>query len=161
MTVSASGADGADGVLLTHGNRHGGYALYVSDGHLHYVHNHLGLARFTVSSDTRVPRGDVRLRMELVTTGGPDFSKGHGSPAEVRLLIDDDVVGMGQLPYTVPNLFATAGLSCGYAAFDSVDPSTYLAPFASAAQIHRVVLDISGELTVHPGAEMTRLMTQQ
>lgn len=161
VTVSASGADGADGVLLTHGNRHGGYALYVSDGHLHYVHNHLGLARFTVSSDARVPRGDVRLRMELVTTGRPDFSKGHGSPAEVRLLIDDEVVGMGQLPYTVPNLFATAGLSCGYAAFDSVDPSTYLAPFASAAQIHRVVLDISGELTVHPGAEMTRLMTQQ
>ena len=152
---------GAEGVILTHGNRHGGYAFYVADGHLHYVHNHLGLARFTVSATSPVPEGDVRLRMELATTGGPNYALGHGSPATVTLMVDDALVGAGDLPYTVPNLFATAGLSCGHAAYDSVDPSRYVAPFSFTGEIHSVVLDVTGELTLHPEAEMTRLMIQQ
>lgn len=152
---------GADGVVLTHGNRHGGYALYVAGGRLHYVHNHLGLDRFTVSADAALPTGTVTVRMELLTTGGPDFSKGHGSPAEVRLFHGDEVVGFGILPHTVPNLFGIVGLSCGYAAYDSVDPAAYAAPFAFTGTIHRVVLDVTGESLLHPEAEMTRMMTQQ
>ena len=152
---------GAEGVLLTHGNRHGGYALYVADGRLRYVHNYLSLASFTVSATAPVPEGDVQLRMELAPTGPPDFLAGLGSPAEVRLFADDEVMGFGELPYTVPNVFATVGMSCGYAAFDTVDPSAYLAPFTFTGEIHKVVLDVTGELTVHPGAEITRLMTQQ
>ncbi len=153
--------EGATGVLLTHGSRHGGYALYLLDGHLHHVHNHLGLARFTVSSTTPVPSGDVEVAVELAPTGPPDFSKGHGSPYLVHLLVDGAVVGVGELPYTVPNLFGVVGLSCGYAAYDSVDPSRFEAPFTCTATIHEVVLDVTGELSVHPEAEMTRLMTQQ
>jgi arylsulfatase A-like enzyme len=152
---------GAEGVVLTHGNRHGGYSLYVADGRLHYVHNHLGLDRFTVSATRPLPVGDVHIAMELATTGGPNFALGHGSPAEVRLFIEDEVVGFGELPHTVPNLFGIVGLSCGYAAYDSVDPSRYEAPFTFTGEIDRVVLDITGELLVHPEAEMTRLMTQQ
>lgn len=153
--------DGAEGVLLTHGSRHGGYALWVQDGRLHYLHNHLGLARFAVSSTEPVPNGDVVLAMEFAPTGSPNFAKGHGSPAEVRLFINSDVVGFGELPYTVPNLFGIVGLSCGYAAYDSVDPSRFVAPYRFTGHIHDVTLDVTGELTAHPGAEMTRLMTQQ
>ena len=152
---------GAEGVLVTHGNRHGGYSLYLADGHLHYVHNYLGMDRFTVTSSVPVPAGESTLRMEFLPTGGPDFSRGHGSPAEVRLFHGDQVVGMGELPWTVPNLFSTAGISCGYAAFDTVDPSAYEAPFTFTGTIEQLVVDLSGELTQHPAAEMTRLMTQQ
>ncbi len=154
-------AGGAEGVLLTHGNRHGGYSFYVQGGRLHYVHNHLGLDRFTVSSEVEVPEGDALLAVEIEVTGGPDFGKGHGSPAAVRLYHGDQLVGTGALPHTVPNLFAVVGVSCGHAAYDSVDPTRYLAPFAFTGTIHTVVLDLSGELTPHPAAEMTRLMTQQ
>ncbi len=153
--------DGADGVLLTQGNRHGGYALYVAEGKLHYVHNHLGLDLFTVTAEKPIPSGPVRLRMELAITGGPNFWRGHGSPAEVRLFHDDEVVGMGVLPHTVPNLYAVVGLSCGYAAYDSVDPRVYEAPFRFTGDLARVMLDLTGELTINPEAEMTRLMTQQ
>ncbi|MFM7069369.1 MAG: arylsulfatase, partial [Actinomycetes bacterium] len=65
---------GADGVLLTHGSRHGGYSLFVAGGHLHYVHNYLGVDRFVVSSTSVVPAGEHVLRMELIAHGGPDFS---------------------------------------------------------------------------------------
>ncbi len=152
---------GAEGIVLTHGSRHGGYAFYVADDRLHYVHNHLGLDRFTVSADSPLPTGDIDVAMELITTGGPDFSKGHGSPAEVRLFVGDEVVGFGVLPHTVPNLFGIVGLSCGYAAYDSVDPSAYAAPFTFTGTIDTVVLDVTGESLVHPGAEMTRLLAQQ
>ena len=152
---------GAEGVLLTHGSRHGGYCLVVEGGHLHYVHNFLSLDRFTVSSTAPVPEGEHRLRAEVAVTGGPDFSQGKGSHALVRLMVDDDVVGEGELPWTVPNLYATTGLSCGYAAYDSVDPGRYLSPFAFTGTLHRVVLDLTGEVSLDPAAEMTRLMTQQ
>ena len=52
---------------------------------------------------------------------------------------DDEVVGIGELPWTVPNLFATVGISCGYAAFDTVDPSTYEAPFTFTGTLEQVV----------------------
>ena len=146
--------------LLTHGNRHGGYAFYVADGRLHYVHNHLGLDRFTVSATTPLPAGDLELRMEL----------GHHRRA--RLLARATAArprcgcssttswsGYGELPHTVPNLFGIVGLSCGYAAYDSVDPSAYLAPFTFTGTIHGVMLDVTGESLVHPEAEMTRMMT--
>ncbi len=46
-------------------------------------------------------------------------------------------------------------------AYDAVDPSAYEAPFAFTGTLHRVVLDLSGELTVVPEAEMNRLMAEQ
>ena len=153
--------EGAEGVLLTHGSRHGGYALYVADGRLHYVHNHLGLDLFTVSSDLPLPTGELMVRMDLEITGSPDFSLGHGSPAEVRLFVGDEQIGFGTLPHTVPNLFGIVGLSCGYAAYDSVDPAAYLAPFWFTGTIYQVVLDVSGDAHVNPAAEITRMMTQQ
>ena len=94
-------------MLLTHGSRHGGYALYVADGRLHYVHDHLGLDLFTVSSDLPLPTGELMVRMDLEITGSPDFSLGHGSPAEVRLFVGDEQIGFGPLPQTCPTCSAS------------------------------------------------------
>ena len=152
---------GADGVLLSNGNRHGGYALFVVDGRLHYVHNYLGLDRFVVAADEPVPTGAVALRVEVATFGGPDFGRGKGPRAEVRLFHDDEQVGFGELPHTVAALFSIVGMSCGYAAYDAVEPSLYAKPFAFSGEIDRVVLDTSGELIVSPEAEVTRMMAQQ
>jgi len=152
---------GANGVLLSQGNRHGGYALVMVDGHLRYVHNFLSLDYFSVTSDSAIPEGDHELRMELEVTGGPDFSVGKGSPAVVSLSVDGQRVGIGEIPWTVPNLYAIVGLSCGFAAYDTVDASSYLPPFKFSGEIERVILDLTGELTMNPAAEMVRIMTQQ
>ena len=50
----------------------------------------------------------------------------------------------------MPNLFGIVGLSCGYAAYDSVDPAAYLAPFWFTGTIYQVVLDVSGDAHVNP-----------
>ncbi|MEI2790497.1 MAG: hypothetical protein V9E93_16700 [Steroidobacteraceae bacterium] len=102
--------------------------------------------------------------MELATTGGPDFFKGHGSPAEVRLFVDGEQVGASaSLPHTVPNLFGDRRASAaGTRPTTRVDPDAYLAPFAftgddprGGARHHRRAH------CVHPEAEMTRLMVEQ
>lgn len=58
-------------------------------------------------------------------------------------------------------MIGVLGLSCGYAAFDTVDPSLYPAPFRFTGTIERVTVDVSGELIVDDEAEFKRLMTQQ
>ncbi len=153
--------DGAEGVIFTQGNRHGGYAIYLADDRLCFVHNYLSFERFTVTSTEPVPRGPVALRMEFAPTGPASFVGGRGCPAEVRLFYDDRVVGLGELPYSVPVLFSTTGASCGWAYFDTVDPGAYEAPFPFTGTLEKVILDISGELRVNPAAEYTRLMSQQ
>jgi arylsulfatase A-like enzyme len=150
-----------EGVLLSHGNRHGGYALYVAANRLHFVHNYLGLRRFTVTSDVEIPRGPTTLSMEFVPTGPAQFLKGLGTPAQVRLFHGEEVVGTGELDYSVPSTFSTTGVSCGLAYFDTIDPSAYQAPFAFTGTLHKVVLDVTGELIINAQAEITRMMTEQ
>jgi arylsulfatase len=53
------------------------------------------------------------------------------------------------------------GVSCGYAAFDSVDPALYSAPFGFTGTLHDVVVDTSGELYHTDEAQMRVLMAKQ
>ena len=153
--------EGAEGVLLSNGNRHGGYALYVTGDRLHFVHNYLSLDVFTVSATEPLPRGEAQLRVEFAPTGPPRFLEGLGSPAEVRLFHDGEVVGFASLPHSVPVTFATTGLSCGEAYFDTIDPTAYTGRFPFTGTLHKVTLDVTGELIINPEAELTRLMSQQ
>ena len=154
-------AEGAEGVLLSCGNRHGGYVLYVAEDRLHFVHNYLSLERFKVTSHKPLPRGKTTLRMEFAPTGSPRILEGKGAPADVRLFYGEEEVGLMALPFSVPVIFSTTGMSCGQAFYDSVDPAAFEAPFPFTKGLSKVVLDITGELFVNPEAEMTRLMTQQ
>ena len=58
-------AGGAEGVLLAHGSWFAGYSLYVKDRRLHYVHNHLGLAEYRISSTEDLPAGPSKLRFRF------------------------------------------------------------------------------------------------
>ncbi|MFV1962374.1 MAG: sulfatase-like hydrolase/transferase, partial [Acidimicrobiia bacterium] len=152
---------GAEGILITQGSRHAGYALFIKDGRLHHIHNYVGLDRFTVISPDPVPTGEVTLRYEFEPTGPPDFAVGRGSPGRSQLYVNDGLVASLELPYSTPNMFGVLGLSCGYAAFDTVDTSVYMAPFHFTGEIKQVVIDVTGELIKDDKAELNRLMAQQ
>jgi arylsulfatase len=152
---------GAEGILFTQGNRHGGYAFFVANGRLSFVYNYLSLKTFSVSASELVPPGHSMLRVEFTPTGPPVFRTGQGSPGEIRLYHDTKLVGFAAIPFSVPVRFASGGASCGLAFLDSVDPSAYSAPFEFTGDLDRVVLDVSGELYVSPTAEMTALYSQQ
>jgi len=152
---------GAEGILMTHGGRNAGYALFVKEGHLQYIHNYVGLEKFEVISNEPVPTGEVSLRCEFEPTGEPRFREGKGAPGRFQLYINNKLVGNLEVPYSTPNMFGVLGASCGYAAFDSVNPEVYQAPFPFTGEIKQVVIDVSGEVIKDDEAELKRLMTQQ
>jgi arylsulfatase len=152
---------GAEGVLLAHGNRHGGYTFFLKDGYLNHVHNYLGKEWFRVSSPDPVPTGQVSLRFEFEPTGSPDFPVGKGTPGRSQLYVNGQLVASVDLPHTVPNLFGIIGVTCGRDGTDSVSPDDYTAPSSFTGEIKAVTLDVSGELIVDTETELQRLMTQQ
>ncbi len=48
---------GAQGVLLAHGSRFGGHALYVKDNRLHYVYNFVGMMEQKIDGTQDIPAG--------------------------------------------------------------------------------------------------------
>jgi arylsulfatase A-like enzyme len=133
-------AGGAEGVLLAHGGRFGGYTLYVQGGRLHYVYNFLGIERHHIASERAVPVGPCMLGFEFEKAGRERFGAGGIG----RLSINGEKAGEGMIPRTVAFVFSIGeSLECGR---DSGNPVTddYTSPFAFTGTIKRVVVEVSG-----------------
>ena len=137
---------GAEGILLAQGSIFGGYALFVRDRRLHYVHNFVGLEVHRVTSTVEMPAGDHTLTFRFIKTGE---HAGTGS-----LLIDGEPVGETTIPRFTPTRFSITGegLCCG---FDTGMPvvDDYRPPFRFTGTLHRVVVEVEGEPFVDPEAE--------
>ena len=126
---------GAAGVLLAHGSYFSGYAFYVKEQRLVYVHNYLGLSEYRIVSEREIPPGKHRLEFRFTRTG-EHCGKG-------ALFIDGQAVGEGEIPRTIPAVIETSGegLCCGY---DGGLPVThdYQSPFYFSGKISRVVVEV-------------------
>ncbi len=153
---------GAEGVLLAHGGRFGGYSLYVRDRKLHYVYNYCDIERFTIRSEANVPTGECTLAFEFRKRGEPSLYQGLGAPGFGRLYINGRLTGEGELPVTMPLSYALAGegLCVGW---DSGLPVTeeYRSPFRFTGRIKRVIVDVTGERSHAPELEAQLAMTLQ
>jgi arylsulfatase len=137
---------GAEGVLLAQGSIFGGYALFVRDGRLQYVHNFVGLELHRVTSAVDVPAGAHTLAFRFTKTAE---HAGTGT-----LYLDGEPVGEAPIPRFTPTRFSITGegLCCG---FDTGMPvvDEYRPPFRFSGTLHRVVVDVDGEPYVDPKAE--------
>lgn len=154
-------AGGAEGVLLAHGGRTGGYTLFIKDQKLHFLYNFLGRDQFWLHSEELVPEGDHELRYEFEPTGKPDPANGHGVPARGQLYIDRKLVAAIEMPHSFLAFYGTEGLSCGYDAGSSVAPEEYNDAFEFSGRIKRVTIDLSGELIQDSEADMKIAMARQ
>jgi arylsulfatase len=153
--------EGAEGILLAQGGRHGGHSFYVKGNKLYYVYNFLGKKKFRVTSNQDVPKGRVTLRFEFEKTGVPDIRKGKGAPGRGQLYINEKPVGNTDFPVTVPVTFGLEGaLSCGYSSGDVVVPEDYSGDFTFTGKIERVIVDTSGELVVDTEAVVQRILAR-
>jgi hypothetical protein len=151
-----------EGVILAQGNRRVGFALYLRDGHLHHVHNYVGLEWFTVRAPDPLAAGDHTVGFEFEPTGPPvDLFNGKGVPARSKLYVDGALVAVAELPYSVGVLLGFYGATCGYDTAGAVDPAVWDGPFRCTATIHRAVLDVSGELTADDPALVGALLAHQ
>ncbi|WP_396922662.1 sulfatase-like hydrolase/transferase [Mycolicibacterium sp.] len=135
----------AQGVLFKQGGAHGGHALYVADGRLHYVYNFLGEHEQVLSSPDPIPLGHHIFGVRFNRTGTVEGS--HTPVGPTTLFIDG--VPVAELPdmHTHPGMFALAGggIAIGRNTGSAVSQS-YRAPFAfTGGEIDRVTVDLSGE----------------
>jgi arylsulfatase len=153
-------AGGAEGVLLCQGTGAGGYAFYIKDGKLQYVHNYVSRALYHVVSVEPVSEGRHQLRFEFQPTGKPDIPHGKGTPGRGQLYIDGRLVGDAEIPVTVPLLFQPGGLTCGANPGLPVTPE-YSSPFKFTGKIYGVTVDVSGDLIRDSEAELRMVMARQ
>ncbi len=133
-------ASGAEGVLAADGGRFGGYSLYVRERRLCYSYNFLGKAVWTFTSDIEIPAGKGTLGVGFEKTGQQPF----GAGGIIRLYINGNACGEGELPRTVPFIF---GLGVGFQiGRDGPNPVTehYASPFRFTGTLRRVIVDVSG-----------------
>jgi arylsulfatase len=144
---------GVEGAIIAQGSGAGGYAVFVKDKRLHYVHNFLDLYYFSVSAEVDLPVGAHTLRVEFKSTGR---FKG-----EVNLYYDDLPVGSGAIPATVPVFFGVFGLTVGYLRGSSVIRGVE-APFSfTASALQRVIVVPAGHSWRDPqGDERVASATQ-
>jgi arylsulfatase len=151
---------GAEGVLFCQGGNDGGYSFFVKDGKLRYGHNYVAKAVYYVESEEPVPEGRHELRYEFEPTGPPDIRHGKGAPGRAQLYIDGRLVGQANFPVTTPLSLGFRGAMVGANRGSAVVPD-YKPPFPFTGKIHKVVLDLSGELIRDTEAEMRRIMARQ
>ena len=135
----------AGGVIIAHGHKFGGHALYLKDGRLKYVYDYLGRKEQIVTADQELPSGPCVL--------GVEFTKQSQTPGattgSLALYINDQQVGSLEDVMIQNGKFALCGegLNIGR---DGGAPVTYdypgERPWAIAgASIRRVIFDVSGE----------------
>ncbi len=151
----------SDGLIIAHGGVDAGYALYVKDGLLTWVHNYVGRDYYYVRSAEPVAPGRHELRFEFEVTGEPDLANGKGTPGLAQLYVDGTLVGNSEVPVTTPLVLGlTGGVAVGAAHASPVSPE-YSPPFAFAGTLRSVTVDVSGELIEDDEATMRRLMAHQ
>ncbi|MDX2380241.1 MAG: sulfatase-like hydrolase/transferase, partial [Acidimicrobiia bacterium] len=152
---------GAEGMIVVHGGTDGGYALFVRDGKLAWVHNYVAREYPTVASSEPIPEGRHELRFEFEVTGAPDIANGRGTPGIAQLYVDGSLVGAADVPVTSPlSLGLTSPLHVGEAPGAPVAPGI-VSPFTFTGKIHSVTFDVSGDLIEDDEATMRRLMARQ
>ncbi|MGE0666926.1 MAG: arylsulfatase [Sphingomonadales bacterium] len=107
---------GAEGVIVTHGGRFGGYGLYMRDGKLVFHYNALDPYRYTVETAVPLAQGEHAIAADFVSDGG------QGGPGgTVTLRVDGKTLATGRVDKTITGgrINPTEGLDVGR---DSVTP---------------------------------------
>ena len=135
------GDDGAEGVLIAHGDATSGYSLYIKDGLL--VHDlNIGGGHEIVTSNRKVPSGAHRLgvHVERLVRKEPPAKGSRTGVTAYTLLIDGEAAGSIQTQLAFNNFISWSGLDIGR---DRSSPvSHYEAPFEFTGQLLRVTVDM-------------------
>jgi arylsulfatase A-like enzyme len=147
------------GVLVSHGARFGGHALYVKDRKLKYVYNFVGDKEQVIESTKDIGPGKVILGASFVREGDSMPTTGT-----LSLFIDDEKVGEGEI-ITQPGNFSLVGegLNVGKDPGEPVtDDYSGTNPYAfTGGTIKEAVVDVSGEHYVDVEMEALAMMKRE
>jgi arylsulfatase len=120
------------------------------------VHNLAGWREYRVAAPLpRLEPGAHRLAFR--------FTPGAGGPATGELLVDEEVIGAGEIKrHAWSRLSLTGhGLTVGYAAALSPADRDYTSPFPFSGRLDRVEIDVGGAAFVDPEAEAADVIAIQ
>jgi hypothetical protein len=140
---------GAEGVLVANADFIGGFGLWVDEHRrLHHTYSFLGVETYRQVSTTPIPVGEVTVKMLFEISEPTPGAGGH-----VTLWANDQLVGEGDTPQTVPLAFSTyAGMDIGRDNGLVVDRDYEAkAPYTFTGTVHEVVFDLK---PAHPEAEV-------
>ncbi|MBW1709204.1 MAG: arylsulfatase [Deltaproteobacteria bacterium] len=142
----------AEGVLIAHGGRFAGYALYIKDNRLVYDHNFLGIEHYIVTSEIDVPAGPSNL--------GFKFEKSGEHQGIGQLFINGQKVGEAPIARTIPVSYGPEGLEIGR---DTLTPvsENYTCPFKFTGILKKVVVTVDGEPHLDPEGDFKAAMGEQ
>ena len=131
---------GAEGVIVAFADFIGGFGLWVDgDGILRHTYSMLGVDTYKQAAASKLPAGDVNVKMLFESTENKPGSGGH-----VTLFVNDEAVGDGDMPQTVPITFTSyAGMDIGRDNGAVVDLDYEdKAPYAFTGTVKKVVFDL-------------------
>ena len=131
---------GAEGVIVAIADFIGGFGLWVDgDGILRHTYSMLGVDTYKQAAASKLPAGDVNVKMLFESTENKPGSGGH-----VTLFVNDEAVGDGDMPQTVPITFTSyAGMDIGRDNGAVVDLDYEdKAPYAFTGTVKKVVFDL-------------------
>jgi hypothetical protein len=135
---------GAEGVLLTFGDRVNGFAWYVKDDRVVYE-NKANIHQERITSRAPLPRGNIKLLYEFRRDSTASVPESVWEPAAGtgRLYINEELVGEEHL--SVVQLFAphstSAALYVGRAAGATIS-NAYPQPFEFTGMLDKVTVEI-------------------
>jgi arylsulfatase len=134
------------GVLASQGNVLGGWALFIVDGEVRYVHNYVGFTEHRLTAPVALGAGRHNVEFRFTRTAP------HTGTA--TLSVDGAVVATGDIAPFTPMRFSLtgAGLTIGYSAAAPVCDD-YPAPYRFTGGLHQVVIDVDGDPPIDPQAE--------
>ena len=152
---------GAEGVLIAHGGRVGGYSFFVKDSQLHFVYNFLGRDFFTVISDMKCPLATSRSATSSNPPASPTSPRGRA----YRRTASSTSTGSWSEPSTCPTPCRTSSAPRASPAVTTVAAASrrmhYQDDFAFTGTLKRVTIDLSGDLIVDTDTDMKVAMARQ
>jgi len=137
ITAEVENTDGkAEGMLVTHGGKFGGYGLFVQNGKPTFVYNWGDSARYTVTSQKPLPQGKSTLRFDFAYDGEKPGAGGTGT-----FHLNGKKVGEGRIDRTMMVGFSFD--ECFDVGEDSGTPvGDYRVPFRFSGKLEKVTIDL-------------------
>lgn len=138
-----------EGIILSCGNRFGGFVLYVKDGLLVYEYVLTETASYVLRG--ALAPGKTSVAVRFVRTGK------HAG--RISLAIGEAEVDAADIPKTWSTYGVTAGLTCGLAGVPVSD--AYRPPFAFSGTIRRVLVALEDDGRADPGQAYKALLSEE
>jgi len=133
-------AEGAQGVIATHGGRFVGWGFYLLQGRPVFTWNLLDIERVRWEAPEALPPGRHRITFEFQPeASGPPVGRGGAG----TLLVNDRAVARQSMPRSIPfAVQSDESFDIGHDTGSSVDERDYRTPFTFTGRLERLVVTL-------------------